>query len=83
MRKKFYILFITAIMLICSAIALTACDTTTEQGKDEITNGGSSEEAHIHSIEHHSSNAATCTTDGNVEYWHCSICDKSFSDEGC
>ncbi|MDE6060020.1 MAG: hypothetical protein K2G31_00910, partial [Clostridia bacterium] len=28
-------------------------------------------------------NGGTCTTDGNVEYWHCSICDKSFSDEGC
>ena len=26
---------------------------------------------------------ATCTTDGNRAYWHCSVCDKYFSDEAC
>lgn len=25
--------------------------------------------------------AATCTVDGNIAYWHCSTCDKYFSDE--
>ena len=25
--------------------------------------------------------AATCTEDGNIAYWHCSKCDKYFSDE--
>ena len=25
--------------------------------------------------------AATCTVDGNIAYWHCSKCDKYFSDE--
>lgn len=24
--------------------------------------------------------AATCSTDGNIQYWHCSICDKYYSD---
>ena len=24
---------------------------------------------------------ATCTTDGNIEYWECNLCHKSFSDE--
>ena len=24
---------------------------------------------------------ATCTEDGNIAYWHCSVCDKYFSDE--
>ena len=27
--------------------------------------------------------AATCTTDGNIAYWHCSRCDKYFSDSAC
>lgn len=27
--------------------------------------------------------AATCTEDGNVEYWHCSECNTNFSDSAC
>ena len=30
---------------------------------------------------HHESVAATCTTDGNIEYWECNLCHKSFSDK--
>ena len=30
---------------------------------------------------HHESVDATCTTDGNIEYWECNLCHKSFSDE--
>ena len=26
---------------------------------------------------------ATCTEDGNKEYWYCSVCEKYFSDENC
>lgn len=26
---------------------------------------------------------ASCTEDGNVEYWHCSLCDRYYGDEGC
>ncbi len=29
---------------------------------------------------HHKSVAATCTTDGNIEYWECNLCHASFSD---
>ncbi len=25
----------------------------------------------------------TCTAAGNIAYWHCSVCDKYYSDEGC
>lgn len=25
----------------------------------------------------------TCTENGNEEYWHCTYCDKYFSDEDC
>ena len=30
---------------------------------------------------HHKSVDATCTTDGNIEYWECNLCHKFFSDE--
>ncbi|MGN0700804.1 MAG: chitobiase/beta-hexosaminidase C-terminal domain-containing protein, partial [Oscillospiraceae bacterium] len=32
-------------------------------------------------LTHHSANPATCTEDGNIEYWTCDSCDKYFSDE--
>ena len=30
---------------------------------------------------HHESVDATCTVDGNIEYWECNLCHKSFSNE--
>ena len=33
-----------------------------------------------HNISHHDAVAHTCTTNGNVEYWDCSVCGKKFSD---
>ena len=36
---------------------------------------------HGDSPTHHKSVDATCTTDGNIEYWECNLCHKSFSDE--
>ena len=36
---------------------------------------------HGDSPTHHESVAATCTTDGNIEYWECNLCHKSFSNE--
>ena len=35
---------------------------------------------HGDSPTHHKSVDATCTTDGNIEYWECNLCHKSFSD---
>ncbi len=32
------------------------------------------------SMEHYDAQAATCTADGNIEYWYCSECDKYFTD---
>lgn len=26
---------------------------------------------------------STCTTNGNIEYWHCNVCNKYFSDSNC
>ena len=36
---------------------------------------------HGDSPTHHKSVDATCTTDGNIEYWECNLCHKFFSDE--
>lgn len=36
--------------------------------------------AHSHSLTHTASKAATCETDGNIEYWYCAGCGKYFSD---
>lgn len=35
-----------------------------------------------HSLEHIDKIAATCTVDGNIEYWHCTKCGKYFSNAG-
>ena len=32
-------------------------------------------------MEHHEKVAATCINTGNVEYWHCTKCDRNYSDE--
>lgn len=34
-----------------------------------------------HSLTHTELKEATCTEDGNIEYWTCSVCDKNFGDE--
>ena len=33
-----------------------------------------------HTMVHHEAVPFTCTTDGQIEYWHCSACGKDFSD---
>ena len=36
-----------------------------------------------HKVIHHEAKAATCTEEGNIEYWSCDRCKKNFSDEAC
>ncbi len=36
-----------------------------------------------HSLQKTSEVKPTCTENGNIEYWHCSECEKYFSDEAC
>ncbi len=38
---------------------------------------------HVHELTHFGANDATCTKDGNIEYWYCADCGKYFSDEAC
>lgn len=39
--------------------------------------------ASAHTAVHHPAVAATCTTDGNSEYYECTTCGKVFRDEAC
>ena len=39
-----------------------------------------SELKHTHTMEEIKNVDATCTEDGNIEYWHCTECDKYFTD---
>lgn len=32
-----------------------------------------------HTLTHHEAKASTCTVQGNIEYWSCSVCKKNFS----
>ena len=34
----------------------------------------------VHTLEHVSAKAATCTADGNIEHWYCSVCQGYFTD---
>ena len=35
---------------------------------------------HEHTLEHVEASDPSCTEDGNIEYWRCTICEKCFSD---
>ncbi len=35
---------------------------------------------HTHTLVHYEASEANCTEEGNIEYWHCSGCDKKYSD---
>lgn len=34
-----------------------------------------------HIFVHHEAKAATCTQEGNAEYWYCSVCERNYGDE--
>ncbi len=47
---------------------------------NEITDKASVVIAAHHTITHHEQQNASCTENGNIEYWECSVCGKYFSD---
>lgn len=47
------------------------CDATVKVETDMIA----------HSLNHMEAKAATCQEEGNIEAWHCAVCDKYFEDE--
>ena len=50
-------------------------------GKIETTAEAEKIAATGHTMTKTDAKAATCTEDGNTAYWHCSVCNKYFSDE--
>ncbi len=52
-----------------------------ENAETEISDADVSIAALGHNMTHHEAVEATCTADGNIEYWSCSRCDLNFSDE--
>ena len=53
---------------------------TDNEGKNEIAKDKVTISATGHSLDHVKAKAATCTEDGNTEYWKCSKCGKFFAD---
>lgn len=52
-----------------------------EAGTQEIEAGKEITVKLPHNMTHHAAVPATCTVEGTVEYWSCSICKKNYSDE--
>ena len=51
-----------------------------ENAETEISDADVTIAALGHEMTHHEAVAATCTEDGNLEYWSCSRCELNFSD---
>lgn len=51
-----------------------------ENAETEISDADVTIAALGHEMTHHEAAAATCTEDGNLEYWSCSRCELNFSD---
>lgn len=70
--KKFKTKMLVLLTLSAAAISagcLVACNSQSEQSSE-----------HEHNLTHHAAVAATCTDEGDIEYWSCSGCGQNFSD---
>lgn len=56
---------------------------TDETAKTEVTDAELVIKATGHTLTKTDYKAATRTEEGNITYWHCSVCDKYFADEAC
>ena len=52
-----------------------------ENAETELSDADVTIAALGHDMTHHEAVEATCTVNGNIEYWSCSRCDLNFSDE--
>ena len=68
MKRKLLLAVLAIVVTVSCAVGLTACDLFGE------------ETSHKHQMQHVDAVAATCTEDGNTEYWYCSDCGKYFLD---
>lgn len=66
------------VFVLCSMLVMTACG----NGSSSSINSSSSAQTcdNGHTLTHHEAVAPTCSTEGTIEYWSCSVCGKNFSD---
>ena len=65
----------------CSVETCGACFKEEEGEKVAVTEAETVLEAKGHTLTHVAAVAETCESDGNIEYWHCSVCDGFFTAE--
>lgn len=68
--KKLLLAIVGIVILSCCFVA-GACFSQSEDYNDD---------GHLHSLNYVASTPATCSDDGNIEYWYCADCGKYFSD---
>lgn len=80
--KKKLVIILSFLLIIACLTALVACvgGGGTDDNGDKDDNKGD-DPSHKHTYIHHVAVSATCGSDGSVEYWSCSGCDKLFSDD--
>ena len=66
MKRKLYIILFTAILTLICIGGLVSCGDTSDDGGG----GGNAE----HNIVYRAAKDATCTEDGNYEYYECTDC---------
>ena len=66
MKRKLFLLGVTVALIVSCAIGIVACDDSTTDEQKNLT--------HFEAVE------ATCTENGNTEYWYCPTCGKYYSD---
>ncbi|MDY2851520.1 MAG: hypothetical protein SOV55_05325, partial [Candidatus Borkfalkiaceae bacterium] len=74
--KKFRIVLLTAMCLIFGVLGLSGCIDIPDDTGDSSSTGT----ACVHELEKHDEIEATCSEEGNVQYWTCSKCGKFFTD---
>lgn len=62
--KKLITTIFVAVLVSMSAFCFASC----------------SDKPHKHNLEHFQHTAASCTENGNIEYWHCTSCGKYYAD---
>ena len=98
MKNKKLLMLAMAMSLVFSCAAISACginedvdsspnSSQTTEGNSSVTedssNDDTSSQEHEHVLTHKEAKAASCTEDGNIEYWTCGTCGKFYSDEAC
>lgn len=69
--KKKILAFAMALVCALTCCSFAACNPTEEEPQQTACE---------HELTYHAA-TVTCTEDGTVEYWQCSLCDKYFADE--